>query len=78
MELKDLTPEQREKARACKSAEELIALAEQEGYEMSDDELSATRPAHSTTPSLTRGKRGTQCDAAVASWILSSSVSADK
>ena len=41
MELKDLTPEQREKARACKSAEELIALAEQEGYEMSDDELSA-------------------------------------
>ncbi len=41
MEFKDLTPEQREKARACKSIEELIALAKQEGYELNDDELEA-------------------------------------
>lgn len=41
MEFKDLTPEQQEKARACKSAEELIALAKQEGCELSDDELAA-------------------------------------
>lgn len=41
MEFKDLTPELQEKARACKSTEELIALAEQEGYELGDDELAA-------------------------------------
>ena len=41
MEFKDLTSDQQEKARNCKSAEELIDLAKQEGYELSDDELSA-------------------------------------
>lgn len=41
MEFKDLTPELLEKARACKSPEEIIALAEQEGYEINDDELAA-------------------------------------
>lgn len=34
---KDLTPEQMEKAKACKSAEELVALAKEEGVELSDD-----------------------------------------
>lgn len=41
MEFTDLTPEQQEKARACTSAEELVALAKQEGYELSDDDLTA-------------------------------------
>ena len=39
MDLQNLTPEQMEKARACKSAEELIALAEEEGIELSDEQL---------------------------------------
>ena len=41
MELKDLTPEQQAKARACKTPEELLALAKAEGYELSDEELEA-------------------------------------
>ena len=40
-ELKDLTPEQKEKARACKSADELIALADSEGVELSDEQIEA-------------------------------------
>ena len=39
MEFKDLSPELREKAKACKSAEEIQALAKEEGYELSDEEL---------------------------------------
>ena len=35
----DLTPEQQEKLKACKAPEELIELAKQEGYELSDAEL---------------------------------------
>lgn len=41
MNLNELTPEQIERARACKTAEDLVKLAEEEGYELSDDELSA-------------------------------------
>ena len=33
MNYENLTPEQREKAKACKTAEELLALAKAEGYE---------------------------------------------
>ena len=39
MTFDSLTPEQQEKAKACKTPEELIALAEQEGYDLSDEEL---------------------------------------
>ncbi len=35
----DLTPEQMEKARACKSADELVKLAAAEGIELTDDQL---------------------------------------
>lgn len=41
MEFKDLTPEQREKAKACTSAEELIALAQAEGVDLTDEQLDA-------------------------------------
>ena len=41
MEFKDLTPEQQAKARACKTPEEMLALAKAEGYELSDTELEA-------------------------------------
>ena len=37
----DLTPEQLEKAKACKSGEELSAMAKELGYELSDEELDA-------------------------------------
>lgn len=39
MNFEELTPEQKEKVRSCKTADELIALAEAEGVELSDAEL---------------------------------------
>ena len=36
----DISPELREKAAACKTPDELLELARQEGYELSDEELS--------------------------------------
>ena len=39
MNIDELTPEQQEKANACKTAEELVALAKEEGIELSDDDL---------------------------------------
>ena len=41
MEFKDLSEEQKAKALACKSPEELLALAKAEGYDLDDDELEA-------------------------------------
>ena len=41
MKFEDLTPEQKEKARAAKTPEEILALAKEEGFELSDDELEA-------------------------------------
>lgn len=38
---KDLTPEQLEKARACKDSADLIELAKEEGIELTDDQLEA-------------------------------------
>ena len=36
-----LTPEQMDKARACKSSGELVELAKSEGVELTDDQLDA-------------------------------------
>ena len=41
MNYDDLNPELIEKAKACTSAAELVALAKSEGIELSDDELEA-------------------------------------
>jgi predicted ribosomally synthesized peptide with nif11-like leader len=41
MDFEDLTPEQQEKVRACKTPEDMLALAKAEGYELSDEELEA-------------------------------------
>ena len=41
MNVEDLTPEQKEKARACTNQEEIPALVHEEGYELSADELEA-------------------------------------
>ena len=39
MQYKDLTDEQKAKASACKTAEEMLAFAKAEGIELSDDDL---------------------------------------
>ena len=39
MNFNDLTDEQKAKAQACKTPDEILALAKEEGYELSDDEL---------------------------------------
>ena len=39
MKFEDLSPELQEKARKCTSNEELIKLAQDEGIQLSDDEL---------------------------------------
>lgn len=41
MKLEDLTPELKEKVLACKTPEDLLALAKGEDYELSDEELEA-------------------------------------
>ncbi|MBQ9043627.1 MAG: hypothetical protein IJ111_12540 [Eggerthellaceae bacterium] len=35
----DLTEEQKAKARACKTPEDLVSLAKEEGVELTDDQL---------------------------------------
>lgn len=39
MGFEDLSPELREKAKACKTPEEMLALAKEEGYKLSDEEM---------------------------------------
>ena len=41
MTFDDLSPELREKALACKTPEDLIELAKEEGIDLSDDQLQA-------------------------------------
>jgi predicted ribosomally synthesized peptide with nif11-like leader len=41
MDFKDLSPELREKARKCKTPQEILNLARDEGYELSEDDLNA-------------------------------------
>ena len=39
MEFNDLTPEQKKKLDACKSPEEVLALAKEEGVELTEEQL---------------------------------------
>ena len=41
MEYNDLTDEQKERVMACKTTDELIALAKAEGVELSDEQLNS-------------------------------------
>ena len=41
MKFEDLTPEQQEMARACKTPEEVLALAKENGIELTDAQLEA-------------------------------------
>ena len=49
MDIRDFTPEQIEKAKACKTPEELAALAETEGIELADGQLEAMSGGMSVT-----------------------------
>lgn len=39
MKFEDLTPEQKAKAKSCKTPEDMLALAKEEGFELSDEQL---------------------------------------
>lgn len=39
MDFKDLSPEQREKALACETVDDLVSLAEEEGYPLTDEQI---------------------------------------
>ena len=41
MEYQDLTDEMKKKVQSCETSEEILALAKEEGYELTDDELEA-------------------------------------
>ena len=41
MKFEELSSELQEKAKACKTPEDILTLAQEEGYELSDDDLEA-------------------------------------
>ncbi|MBQ9003914.1 MAG: Nif11 family protein [Eggerthellaceae bacterium] len=41
MDFNDLTPEQQEKARTCKTPEDVLALARENGIELTEEQLDA-------------------------------------
>ena len=41
MNIEDLSPELQEKVKSCQSGEELMALAKEEGYDLTDEQLEA-------------------------------------
>jgi len=41
VDFNDLTPEQQEKARACKTPEDVLVLAKEGGIELTDEQLEA-------------------------------------
>ena len=41
MKFEDLSPELQEKVKACQSGEELAKLAQEQGYDLTDDQLEA-------------------------------------
>jgi len=51
MNFEDMTTEQKEKAMACKTPEELIELAKTEGYELTDEQLDSISGGGWTSPS---------------------------
>ena len=54
MDLNELTPEQKEKARACKTIEEIVELAKEEGIELSDAQLEEVAGGASWTDLCTK------------------------
>ena len=56
LEFNDLTEEQKAKALACKTPEDLLALAEAEGVDLTDEELTAISGGWTPCPNLTCDK----------------------
>ena len=56
LEFDDLTEKQKAKALACKTPEDLLALAEAEGIDITDEELTAISGGWTPCPDLTCGK----------------------
>lgn len=54
MDYKDISPELREKAKSCKTPEEMLALAKKEGYKLSEEELQAIAGGGSWTTCSSR------------------------
>ena len=50
MDIKDVPESIMKRAEACKSPEELLALAKEEGYQLSDEDLNAVSGGVWTTP----------------------------
>ena len=53
--LKGLTPEQIERARACKDSKELLAAAKEEGIELTDEQLNAVNGGFGCAPNIKTG-----------------------
>lgn len=51
MKFEDLTPQQKEKAIACKTPDELLELAKEEGFELSDEQLDSISGGGWSSPS---------------------------
>ena len=47
MKFEDLTPEQQEMAKACKTPEDILALARENGYELTVEELQSVNGGNS-------------------------------
>ena len=61
--LKGLTEEQIAKVKACKNTEEMLAVAKEEGVELSDEQLEAVSGGVCTEPVITCPKCGsTNCE----------------
>ena len=52
-----LSPELKEKARGCKTPEELLALAKKEGYKLSDEEMEGVAGGGWSCDTLTQCKQ---------------------
>ena len=79
MKFEDLTQEQRDKIKGCNNPEEILALAKEEGYELSEGELEQisggwggpTCPQCGSSDIRTRGEGGfaeTYCGACGYFW----------
>ncbi len=49
MEMKDLTPEQKEKFKSCETSQDIIRLAESEGIKLTDEQLDRISGGGGTT-----------------------------
>ena len=61
MNFEDLTDEQKEKARACKTTEELVALAKSEGVDLSDEQLMSLNGGADSLWDYISGCEGDRC-----------------